>query len=103
MALTYSSMLELGTKIPHFELKNVLDDSIYTSSILTNEKPSLIMIICNHCPYVIHYHEELKRINHDLGDQIDFLAISSNDIENYPQDGPDKMKEMFSDLGLTFP
>ena len=103
MALTYSSMLELGTKIPHFELKNVLDDSIYTSSILTNEKPSLIMIICNHCPYVIHYHEELKRMNHDLGDQIDFLAISSNDIENYPQDGPDKMKEMFSDLGLTFP
>ena len=103
MALTYSSMLELGTKIPHFELKNVLDDSIYTSSILTNEKPSLIMIICNHCPYVIHYHEELKRMNHYLGDQIDFLAISSNDIENYPQDGPDKMKEMFSDLGLTFP
>ena len=103
MALTYSSMLELGTKIPHFELKNVLDGSIYTSSILTNEKPSLIMIICNHCPYVIHYHEELKRMNHDLGDQIDFLAISSNDIENYPQDGPDKMKEMFSDLGLTFP
>ena len=50
-----------------------------------------------------NYHEELKRMKHDLGDQIDFLAISSNNVENYPQDGPDKMKEMFSDLGLTFP
>tara|TARA_B100000475_G_scaffold42243_1_gene27652 strand:+ start:313 stop:504 length:192 start_codon:yes stop_codon:yes gene_type:complete len=61
MALTYSSMLELDSKIPHFKLKNVLDDKIYASTSLSNEKPSLIMIICNHCPYVIHYHEELKK------------------------------------------
>ena len=90
MALTYSSMLELDSKIPHFKLKNVLDGQMYASSSLSNDKPSLIMIICNHCPYVIHYHEELKKMNHDLGDQIDFLAISSNDIENYPQDGPER-------------
>ena len=103
MALTYSSMLELGTKIPHFELKNVLDDEIYSSSSLSNGKPSLIMVICNHCPYVIHYHEELKRMNNDFGDSINFLAISSNDIVNYPQDGPDQMKELFLNLGLSFP
>ena len=103
MALTYSSMLELGTKIPHFELKNVLDDKIYSSSSLSNGKPSLIMVICNHCPYVIHYHEELKRMNNDFGDSINFLAISSNDIVNYPQDGPDQMKELFLNLGLSFP
>ena len=53
MALTYSSMLELDSKIPHFELKNVLDGKIYASSSLSNDKPSLIMIICNHCPYVL--------------------------------------------------
>ena len=103
MALTYSSMLELDTKIPHFQLKNALDDNLYTSTSLSNGKPSLIMVICNHCPYVIHYHEELKRINKDFGDLIDFVAISSNDIKNYPQDGPEQMKELFTNLGLSFP
>lgn len=103
MALTYSSMLELDTKIPHFQLKNALDDNLYASTSLSNGKPSLIMVICNHCPYVIHYHEELKRINKDFGDLIDFVAISSNDIKNYPQDGPEQMKELFTNLGLSFP
>ena len=103
MALTYSSMLELDSKIPHFKLKNVLDGKMYASSSLSNDKPSLIMIICNHCPYVIHYHEELQRINSDFGDKIDFVAISSNDIVNYAQDAPEQMKELFSRLGLSFP
>ena len=103
MALTYSSMLKLDSKIPHFELKNVLDGQMYASSSLSNDKPSLIMVICNHCPYVIHYHDELKRINDDFGHKIDFIAISSNDIMNYPQDGPEQMKELFLNLGLSFP
>ena len=102
MALTYSSMLELNSKIPHFKLKNVLDDKIYTSTSLSNEKPSLIMIICNHCPYVIHYHEELKRMNSDFGDTIDFIAINSNDIINYPQDGPELMTQHAKDNKYPF-
>ena len=61
------------------------------------------MVICNHCPYVIHYHEELKKMNNDFRDSIDFVAISSNDIINYPQDGPKQMKQLFKDLGLSFP
>ena len=65
MALTYSSMLELGSKMPHFELKNVMNDKMYASTSFFNKKPSLIMVICNHCPYVIHYHEELKKMNND--------------------------------------
>tara|TARA_B100001173_G_scaffold280966_1_gene264801 strand:- start:182 stop:580 length:399 start_codon:yes stop_codon:yes gene_type:complete len=52
---------------------------------------------------VIHYHEELKRMNSDFGDTIDFVAINSNDIINYPQDGPEQMKELFLELGLSFP
>ena len=103
MALTYSSMLELGSKMPHFELKNVMNDKMYASTSLFNKKPSLIMVICNHCPYVIHYHEELKKMNNDFKDRIDFVAISSNDIINYPQDGPKQMKQLFKDLGLSFP
>ena len=103
MALTYSSMLELGSKMPHFELKNVMNDKMYASTSFFNKKPSLIMVICNHCPYVIHYHEELKKMNNDFKDRIDFVAISSNDIINYPQDGPKQMKQLFKDLGLSFP
>ena len=52
---------------------------------------------------MIHYHEELKRMNSDFGDTIDFVAINSNDIINYPQDGPEQMKELFLELGLSFP
>ena len=103
MALTYSSMLSLGSKIPEFSLQNVTDSNTFNSTDLSNNKPSIIMLICNHCPYVIHYHEELKKMNSDFGDKIDFVAISSNDIINYPQDGPEQMKELFLKLGLSFP
>ena len=61
------------------------------------------MFICNHCPYVIHYHDEIKRLAGDYVEILNMVAISSNDIENYPQDGPDKMKELWEDLGLSFP
>jgi len=67
-----------------------------------NAKPSLIMVICNHCPYVIHYHDEIKKLINDYVD-IRFIAISSNDIENYPQDSPEKMKQLFQDLGISIP
>ena len=103
MALTYSSMLPLGTKIPSFTLENTLDDSTYDSNMLSNGKNSVIMLICNHCPYVIHYHNEIVRLWRDFGTQINFIAISSNDIENYPQDRPEKMKKLFNDLNINFP
>ena len=103
MALTYSSMLSLGSEIPQFTLKNVLDGSTFNSANLSNNKPSLIMVICNHCPYVIHYHDEIVKMNNEFGNVIDFVAISSNEIMNYPQDGPNQMKELFLKLGLSFP
>ena len=103
MALTYSSMLELGSKIPHFQLKNALDDNLYASTSLSNGKPSLIMVICNHCPYVIHYHEELVKLSNNYVENINMIAISSNDIVKYPQDSPSKMKELWNSLGLSFP
>ena len=103
MALKYSNMLPLGTKMPDFELKNVLDDKVYTSSALMNANPSLIMVICNHCPYVVQYHSEIKRLESDFADNIDFVAISSNDIISYPEDGPIEMKKLFYDLKLSFP
>ena len=96
-------MLDLGTAIPGFELINVLDGAVFTSESLKNNKPSLLMVICNHCPYVIQYHEELQRLANDFGAAVDFVAISSNDVANYPQDGPEHMKDLFNKLGLEFP
>ena len=61
------------------------------------------MFICNHCPYVIHYHDEIKRLANDFDNTINMVAISSNDVQEYPQDGPDKMRELWVDLGLSFP
>ena len=103
MALTYSSMLELGTKIPDFKLVNSLDQQVFSSSKLNNDRPSLLMLICNHCPYVIHYHEELQHLTNDYKREIDFVAISSNDVDRYPQDGPSEMKKLFEKIGLDFP
>ena len=61
------------------------------------------MFICNHCPYVIHYHEEIQNLTRDFEKKFNFVAISSNDVENYPQDSPEKMKILWQELDLTFP
>ena len=103
MALTYSSMLDLQTDLIPFNLLNTINDNSFSSEELDSSKPSLIMFICNHCPYVIHYHGELQRLAEDYQDDFNLVAISSNDIVNYPQDGPDKMKFLWKDLGLSFP
>ena len=103
MSLTYSSMLELGTELIPFDLSNTVSKKHFSSDELDNSKPSLIMFICNHCPYVIHYHSEIKQISHDYKDQINIVAISSNDIDNYPQDGPKEMHDLWEKLGLSFP
>ena len=96
-------MLELGSTIPNFKLLNAINGTLYGSNQLNNGKPSLLMVICNHCPYVIHYHEMLQLFGNDYGTQINMVAISSNDVEKYPQDGPEAMKELFKSLGLDFP
>ena len=103
MSLTYSSMLPLGTKLITFELTNAVSEKNFSSEELEILKPTLIMFICNHCPYVIHYHSEIQKIYKDYKDQVNIVAISSNDIENYPQDGPEHMQDLWKELGLSFP
>ena len=103
MALTYSSMLPLSTKLIAFNLLDATSNQNFDSSDLMADKPILLMIICNHCPYVIHYHDELKRLHKDYSDSLNFVAISSNDVANYPEDSPKKMKELWSKLNFTFP
>ena len=89
-------MLELGSSLEEFNLLDTYSGKNFSSSQLDEAKPSLIMFICNHCPYVIHYHHEIQRLAGDYAEILNMVAISSNDIENYPQDGPDKMSKLLS-------
>ena len=103
MSLTYSSMLLLGTKLIAFELIDTVSEKNFSSDEFEISKPTLIMFICNHCPYVIHYHSEIQKIYKDYKDQINMVAISSNDIDNYPQDAPEHMQDLWKELCLSFP
>lgn len=93
MALTPSNMLPLGTKAPDFSLVDTKDDQIKSLNELKGDIGTLIMFICNHCPFVIHVNAQLVQLANDYKEKgIKCIAISSNDVLNYPQDGPDKMK-----------
>ena len=103
MSLTYSKMLALNTDLIPFDLPNVVTGEHFSNNDLDSLNPSLVMFICNHCPYVIHYHKELAKLTKDYLKDINMVAISSNDVINYPQDNPKKMKDLWSTLGLSFP
>ncbi len=104
MALKESNMLELGIKAPEFTLPDVVSGKEMRLEDLASDTCTLIMFICNHCPYVIHYHEALKALQDDYQDKrISIIAISSNDVINYPQDGPDKMQALAQEQGWSFP
>ncbi|WP_299128443.1 thioredoxin family protein [uncultured Winogradskyella sp.] len=93
MARTESNMLPLGTKAPDFKLIDTKDDTSKSLNELKGNVGTLVMFICNHCPFVIHVNEQLVQLANDYKDKgINCIAISSNDVVNYPQDGPEKMK-----------
>jgi len=99
-----SNMLPLGTKAPDFKLTDTITGEIRTLDELKSEKATLIMFICNHCPYVKHVNKGLVELSRDYsGKGVSFIAISSNDIENYPQDSPDRMREVAIREGYDFP
>ncbi|MEZ4948615.1 MAG: thioredoxin family protein [Saprospiraceae bacterium] len=104
MAFTESTMLELGTTAPDFNLPDTVSDKNLSLNDVRGAKATVVMFLCNHCPYVIHVNPEIVRIVEDyekLG--VGFVGISSNDVENYPQDGPDKMKIHAKETGYQFP
>ncbi|TCK66656.1 AhpC/TSA family protein [Winogradskyella wandonensis] len=104
MALTPSNMLPLGTRAPNFRLVDTIDNNFKSLDELKGSKGTLIMFICNHCPFVIHVNEELVNLANDYKAKgINCIAISSNDVENYPQDGPDLMKIHAKKNKYTFP
>jgi len=93
MARTPSNMLPLGTIAPYFNLVDTISDSFKSLEDLKGDKGTVVAFICNHCPFVIHINEKLVEIaNYYQTRGINFIAISSNDVDNYPQDSPKKMK-----------
>ena len=104
MALTESNEFKNGTKAPDFNLVNTIDDKNYSLKDLKGENGTVILFICNHCPFVIHVNEELVNMANEYQQKgIHFIAISSNEIENYPQDAPYLMKKVAQDLQYPFP
>lgn len=104
MALTESNKFTIGTKAPDFTLINTIDDKNYSLNDLQGEKGTVIMFICNHCPFVIHVNEELVKMANEYQQKgINFIAISSNNVEKYPQDAPQFMKQLAKKLQYPFP
>jgi peroxiredoxin len=104
MALTESNMLPLGTKAPDFTLQDTVTNELLSLDDLKSEKATVIMFICNHCPYVIHINSEIVKIaNEYIEKGVSFMAISSNDADRYPDDAPDKMSEVAEQESYPFP
>jgi peroxiredoxin len=104
MSETPSNMIPLGTQAPYFSLLDAISGTQKSLDDLKGKKGTVIMFICNHCPYVIHINSEIVKIaNFYHNDGINFIAISSNDIIKYPQDGPAKMKIHAKKENYPFP
>ncbi|WP_088341773.1 thioredoxin family protein [Robiginitalea sediminis] len=104
MARTPSNMIPLGTPAPDFSLPDTVSGKTLDLDSVKGTKGTVVMFICNHCPFVKHVNAELVRLARDyqpLG--IGFVAISSNDVENYPEDAPGEMTRTAVAEGYPFP
>ena len=104
MALTYSTMLALGTKAPDFQLPDVVSGKTISLATFANQKALLVMFICRHCPYVQHIKAELARLGKDYKEKnVGLVAISANNVIQYPEDAPAKLKQTALEEGFNFP
>lgn len=102
MALTPSTMLELATPAPDFNLTDTVSGKQVNRRELMG-KPLLVMFICTHCPFVKHVENELAALGRDYGEQVHIVAIGSNDPELSPSDAPEHLKTQAERVGFTFP
>lgn len=103
MAAT-STMLDLGTEAPGFSLPDSVSGEIVSLADFSDKTALLVMFLCNHCPYVQHIREELSRFARDYAyADLAIVAVSSNDIDEYPSDSPVAMKQEAETYGYTFP
>ncbi|HUM51229.1 MAG TPA: thioredoxin family protein [Chitinophagales bacterium] len=104
MAATETLRIPLGYKAPDFRLLDTVSDKQLSLNELIGENATVVMFICNHCPYVKHVNAQLVSLANDyINKGVSFIAISSNDIVNYPQDAPDFMKQTAIEEKYPFP
>jgi len=103
MSLTPSTMLELGTTAAAFSLKDTEGKQVNRDDF-KGSNALVIAFICNHCPYVKHINQAFVQLANEYQEkEVAVVAISSNDVENYPADDPEKMAEQALQLAYTFP
>lgn len=103
MALVESNHFELGLVAPDFKLLNTVNDQIESLDQLKGKKGTAIFFICNHCPFVHHILEDLKKLGKECeNSDVNVITISSNNVETHPQDGPKYMKEVGEKMGIPY-
>ncbi len=104
MSLTPSNMIPLGTIAPDFALPDAITDKTMSLNDLRSTTATVIMFICNHCPYVKHIQPQLVSVANDYQARgIAFIAINSNDVKHYPDDSPEKMQQIAEQFHYPFP
>ncbi|MFT4678097.1 MAG: peroxiredoxin [Flavobacteriales bacterium] len=104
MALTPTVQIPLNFKAPDFSLPEPLSGELCTWNDIQGLKGTVVMFICNHCPYVVHVVDELVKLGMDYKNEgIGFVAISSNDVSTHPNDGPYQMAVLAREKEFPFP
>ncbi|WP_108869094.1 thioredoxin family protein [Aquimarina aquimarini] len=104
MSLVQSNMMELGTKAPLFSLPDTISDTVISLSEIKSSTATVVAFICNHCPFVHHINNRLVEVANEFQAKgIQFIAISSNDVDYYPEDRPEMMKKVAKSQGYSFP
>jgi len=104
MARTPSTMVALSTAAPNFTLPDTVSGKNISLENMQGNVATLIMFICNHCPFVKHVNAELVKLANDYKNKgIGFAAISSNDVVNHREDSPELMKKVAKQLNYPFP
>ncbi len=104
MSNTPSTMMDLGTEAPDFKLFDTVNNQLVSLSDFDNAKGLLVVFMCNHCPFVKNILDEFVNTAKDIQQKgIGVVTISSNDVENYPDDSPVKMAQLARDHKFSFP
>lgn len=104
MAATETNMIPLGFPAPDFSLPDTVSGKTLSLEDVRGKVATVVMFICNHCPYVIHVEPEILKLYDEFSPLgVNFVGISSNDIENYPQDAPELMTVHAKEAGYQFP
>jgi thiol-disulfide isomerase/thioredoxin len=99
-----STMLELGTAAPDFSLPDVVSGQSVSLASFAGRTGLLVMFLCPHCPYVKHVQSPLAALLKEYaGAPLGIVAIGSNDVSQYPEDGPDGLRAQAAELGFDFP